>query len=267
MEVKNCSLLMSEHRRIVGNMKTGYKHIDLISTHLTDGVPYRPELTRDPIEEARRRSHPTGNLINEEQAAGLEVARAVLDYDFGTEEERRFAYDHIAEELLNSAYYLYGETEEVMRRRQFLPILAEDSSEFRETRAGLLYRVRGGLARAADNARALTILHQQGLETEKQKIKLGRHIGNLAIAIECLQLTDVPQSITEFDAQKIARFYGVDLMARARTRRHVIGADPSAAQLSRPTTPVVIEWNKQAPATNESFELLQQAQRDFGLAA
>lgn len=248
-------------------MKTGYKHIDLISTHLADGVPYRPELTRDPVEEARRRSYPDNNLINEEQASGLEVARAIIDYDFGTEEERRFAYDRIAEELLNSAYYLYGETEDVMRRRQFLPIMAEDSSDFRETRSGLIYKVRSGLAHTADNARALMILHQQGLETAKQKTRLGRQVGNLAIAIECLQLTDVPQSINEFDAQKIARFYGVDLMARARTRRHAVGVDPSIAQQSRATTPVSIEWSKQAPASNEAYEVQQQAQRDFGLAA
>lgn len=248
-------------------MKTGYKHIDLISTHLVDGVPYRPELTRDPVEAARRRSYPSKNLINEEQAAGLEVIRSVFDYDFGTDEERRFAYDRIAEGLINSAYYLYGDTEEVMRRRQFLPVMAEDSSDFRETRSGLLYRVRNGLAHAADSARSLTILHQQGLETEKQKIKLGRHVGNLAIAIECLQLTDVPQSISEFDAQKIARFYGVDLMARSRTRRNILGVDPSSAQYSRITTPVAVEWSKQAPATNEAFESFHQAQRDFGLAA
>lgn len=248
-------------------MKTGYKHIDLISTHLAGGIPYQPELTRDPIEEARRRSYPSHNLINEEQASGLDVARMALDYDYGTDEERRFAYDRIAEELLNAAYYLYGETEEVMRRRQFLPTMAEDSSDFRETRSGLLHRTRSGLDYAADKSHTLTLLHQQGRETTKQRIQLGRHLGNIAIAVECLQLTDVPQSIGEYDAQKIARFYGVDLMARARTRRNIIGVDPSVAQLSRPNTPVSIEWSKQAPATNEAYEMLQQAQRDFGLAA
>ncbi len=248
-------------------MKTGYKHLDLITTHLTQGEPYRPELTRDPAEAARRRSHPDGNVINEEQASGIEVARAVMNYDFSTEQERDFTYGHIAEELMNSAYHLFGETEEVQRRRQLLPILAEDSSDFRETRSGILYRVRSGLVRAADHGHMLTLMHQQGHETSKMKTILGRQLGNLAIAIESVQLTSAPQGMSEFDIQKIVRFYGVDLMRRARTRHQEVGVHPSIAQLSRPTTPAAMEWSKQAPATNEAYEALAQAQRDFGLAA
>jgi len=247
-------------------MKTGYKHIDLISTHLAEGEAYRPELTRDPIEEARRRRYPNGNVINEEQAAGLEVARAVMGNDFGTEKERDFAYGHIAEELVNTAYLLFGQTEEVMRRRQHLPILAEDSSDFRETRSGILYHVRSGLGQAAERGHTLTLMHQRGLETSKLKTTLGRQLGNLAIAIECIQLTNAPHGMSEFDIQKIVRFYGVDLMRRSRARHQDIGVDPSVAQLSRPTTPAAIEWSKQAPTTNEAYEALQQAQRDFGLA-
>jgi hypothetical protein len=248
-------------------MKTGYKHIDLITTYHADGEPYRPELTRDTSEAARRRSFPRGNLINEEQQSGLEVTRAIMDYDFGNVRDRDFAYGRISEQLANTAFHLFGETEDVMRRRHFLPVLAEDSSDFRETRPGLLHKVRSGLAYAADSARSLTLVHQQGRETAKHKAKLGRHIGNLAIAIECLQLTDAPHGMSEFDIQKVVRFYGVDMMARARTRYKDLGVHPSSAQQARPTTPVSLEWSKYAPETNEAYEVMQQAQRDFGLTA
>lgn len=239
-----------------------------MTTHISEGTPvYQPDLSRDPIEIARRESNPRGSVILEEQESALEIALRVAQHDFAYQNERDFAYGHIAEELANAAWHLYGKSDDVQRRRQLLPIHADDSADFRETRPGLTHHIRSGLAYAAEAGHRLVIAHHRGLETTKQRVQLGRGLGNIAIACETLQLTNAPQGMSEFDIQKIVRLYGIDLFQRARTRYHDVGVAPSIAQLSRPTTPVSLEWQRTAPATNESYELLAQAQRDFGLAA
>jgi hypothetical protein len=248
-------------------MKRGFKHTDLPTTHLSEDYSYRPELTRDPIEAARRRSHPNGNVILEEQASGIYVAHALFTHDMPEPADRLFRNKWMARGFLNAAYHLFAEDEsEVMRRRLLLAQLADDQSGWRETRKGLEFKLDHQIGHAALLADSLLIAHQNERDTTKLKMKLGATMGNIAIGLESLQLVDAPHGMSEYDIQSVVRWTALDMIKDARLSHREVGRTASIAQLSLPSTPLSTYWSRRAPATNQAFHGLEQAQRDYGLA-
>lgn len=249
-------------------MKTGFKNIDLPVTHLTTEPIYQPELTRDPIEEARRRANPEHTVILEQQAAAAEVAGALFRHDMPDRADRDFRNKWLARGFANGAFHQFAMDEPgVMRRRLLLTRLADDEAQWRETSGGLESTIDRSLGHIAHLANILVIAHINEQDTTKLKMKLGAAMGNIAINFECLQLADAPNGMSEYDIQALARWASLDMLRDARTSYGDVGVVPSIAQLSLPNTPLSTYWNRNAPASNHAFHGLAQAQRDFGLVA
>lgn len=250
-------------------MKRGFKNIDLPVTHLTTEPVYMPELTRDPVEAARRRSNPDHTVILEQQASSLLVAESLFSYPMSERRDRNFRNKWLARGFANASFLQFAADEpSIMRRRLQLTRLADDDTGFRETKGGLEETIHSKIGHAAFLADSLRIAHVNEADTSKLRMRLGAAMGNIAVDLECLQLTDVPNGISEYDAQALARWTALDMLRDARTvYPETGGIVPSIAQLSLSTTPLSTYWSHAAPESNQAYHGLQQAQRDFGLAA
>lgn len=247
-------------------MTKGFRNFDLPTIHLSDGTNYVPPRTRDLQEATRRRNLPPGSLVLERQAAGLDVAVGLFNYPIDITKDREFLHQRVASALMNAAWYSYAyDNADVMRRQLKLPVLADDHAEWRETRTGLTIKVRDGLTHAASLVHRLAIAHQRELDTKRVNRRLGQQMGNTAVAIMCLSLTDAPQGMSEPEIQYVARLTALDALESARTSHQSTGTHESIAQLASPNTPMSIAWRRDAPSSNQAHNALVQAQSDFGL--
>jgi hypothetical protein len=151
-----------------------------------------------------------------------------------------------------------------MRRRLKLPELADDEAEWRETRSGLMIKVRNGLNHAASLGHRLAIAHQKEFNTKRIERQLGRQMGTTALAIAALPLGNAPKGMSEIEIQDIVMWTSMDLLESSRFSHEINGVHASIAQLADPQSPLSIAWKHNAPSTNQAHDALIQAQSDFG---
>ena len=226
-------------------MKKPYKHFDLPTYHLS-GEHYVPARARHSSEIERRRMQPAGTLLLEQQRDGLAVASAVVN-QLEEDDDLRFAGDMLAASGLNASWYSFAEGADVMRRRLYLPELADDETGWRETREGLLEKVRSNLAHVADVAWVLTDAKREGLRTDRTKTQLGRALGTVSLGLASLHLGDAPETVSAFRIQDSARRASLTALDRSRTVASEIGMNASIAQLADPDSPLSVHWRRNAP--------------------
>lgn len=247
------------------------RNFDLPAKHIndTDGSNYVPPRARDPEEIARRQQLPPGSLIREFQASGIKVAGAIFNHPVTEPEDVNYIHRRLAIPLLNSAWYSFADSAKTpdifMRRELKLPILADDQAEWRAAKEGMLARIRQSLTETARLASSLSIQHQKGLETTRIEKKLGRTMGNTALALISLQHANAPMGMSEVDIQDIVMLDASELLQDAQTSHEGTGIHASIAQLADSESPLARDWRDNAPRSGGAYHALVQAQDDFGL--
>lgn len=244
-------------------MKKPYTHFDLPKQHLV-GQHYVPARARQSDEIERRRSLPTGTILLEQQRDGLAIASHLVEH---VEEypDLKFASDMLAASGINSGWYSYAQQADVMRRRLILPELAIDATDWRETRGGLMTKVREGLAHAAELGTAYASAKANHHETKRQATLLGRQMGNVSLQLACVRLGNAPLALQAFEVQSAARDEALATLDLSRSIASEVGVNPSLAQLADADSPLSVYWRRHAP--NGAFDALEQAREEHNYAA
>lgn len=251
------------------------RNFDLPAVHLndTDGSNYIPPKARDAEEIARRKKLRPGTLIREFQASGALVAQKIFDFPVSEPEDIQFIRERLAVPLLNSAWYTFAETTSstdiFMRRELKLPVMANDKDEWRLSKEEMVGRVRLGLAEAANVAAMLPIQYNEHRELARirREKKLGRIMGNTALALINLQHANAPLGMSELEIQDIVMLEASQLLEAAKTSHESTGVHASIAQLADPDSPLAVDWRRSAPRSGEARDALMEAQATFGRTA
>lgn len=229
-------------------MKEPFKHVDLSILHLdnSEGLDPIPLKATDPEEIARRRGWPKGTLILDQQRQGMAIASEVANFQFEDPQAQSFAMGKLAVALINTSWYSSGQNaEDVMRRVIDLPELADDAWSWRETRAGMLQKIRDNMASATHFSESLVIRHAKGQSVETLSRRFARKAGSAAVRMARLGLTPAPAGMSAYQAQHSARIISLDLIDQARYAHNNSGTHPSIAQLADDPRE---QWLRGAPA-------------------
>lgn len=240
-------------------MNKPYRNFDLPKQHLDDRH-YVPERARSMTEIERRRSLPSGTLLAEHQRDGLSIAHQIMR-SVEQPEDVAFAGTLIAMSGLNAGWYNYAAHSPVMRRRLNLPTLADEESDWRESRSGLLTKAQQGLVEAATIAEALVATKVERRSTARHQQQLGRQLGNVSLQLACAEVGTVADSYSPFDVQNLAREASLTMLEQARVFGDQVGSHPSVAQLADPNSDLAVYWRRNAP--NGAFEAYEEAIEDY----
>lgn len=240
-------------------MNKPYRNFDLPKQHLDDRH-YVPERARTSTEIQRRRALPNGTILAEHQRDGLHIASQIMQR-VEQPEDITFARDVIAMSGLNASWYSYAAHSPVMRRRLNLPVLADEETEWRETRSGLLTKAQQGLVEAATIAEALASTKAERRSTLRQQQILGRQLGGVSLQLACIEVGSVADSYSSFDVQNLAREQSLEALEKARIFGDQVGSHPSMAQLADPNSDLAVYWRRNAP--NGAFEAYEEAIEDY----
>lgn len=240
-------------------MNKPYRNFDLPKQHL-DNRHYIPERARSSTEIDRRRMLPNGTILAEHQRDGLLIANQIMRT---VEEPEDVAYAGaiVAMSSLNAGWYNYAADGLVMRRRLNLPTLADEETDWRETRSGLLTKAQEGLAKAATIAEALAATQTERHSNVRQKQLLGRSLGNVSLQLACIEIGGVSRFYDAFDVQNLAREQSLQTLEQARIFADEVGSHPSIAQLADPNSDLAVYWRRTAP--NGAFEAYEEAIEDY----
>jgi endonuclease V-like protein UPF0215 family len=240
-------------------MNKPYRNFDLPKQHLDDRH-YVPERARTSTEIDRRRTLPSGTILAEHQRDGLHVASQIMQ-TVEQPEDIAFARGVIAMSGLNAGWYNYAADSPVMRRRLNLPTLADEETDWRETKSGLLTKAQRGLVEAATIAEALASAKADRRSTLRHQQQLGRRLGNVSLQLACIEISSVADSYSPFDVQNFAREQSLQTLEQAREFGDQIGSHPSVAQLADPNSPLAVYWRRTAP--NGAFEAYEEAIEEY----
>lgn len=240
-------------------MNKPYRNFDLPKQHLDDHH-YIPERARSRSEIERRRSLPSGTLLAEHQRDGLSIAHRIMT-SIEQPEDMAFAGSLIAMSGLNTGWYNYAAHSTVMRRRLDLPMLADEESDWRESRSGLLTKAQQGLVEAATIAEALVATKVERRSTVRQQKQLGRQLGNVSLQLACAEVSMVANAYSPFAVQDMAREASLTILEQARVFSAQAGTHPSVAQLADPNSDLAVYWRRNAP--NGAFEAYEEAIEDY----
>lgn len=225
--------------------KQPYKTFDLPTRHIS-GSHYIPPRTRNPEEAERRHYLPRGTILLEHQQAGIAMTRDILG-SLEQPEDRAFAARVFGASALNASWYSYAQGADVMRRRLALPILADDTMSFRETKAGLREKTEDHLAQLEADAAVAVDHHRAHRLGFREQRRLGRRLGDTALYLGLSTLQTVPQGVSAFEAQQLARDQSLEVLEAARDMVHEIGISPSLAQLPDHDSPLSVYIRREAP--------------------
>jgi hypothetical protein len=244
-------------------MKKPFTHFDLPKQHLV-GEHYVPARARRTDEIERRRSLPSGTVLLEQQRDGLAIASHVVEH---VEEDRDIQYisDMLAASALNASWYGFAQHAPVMRRRLYLPELANDETEWRETRSGLLTKVRRSLAETAELASIVASARASGYETKRRLFELGRQLGNTALGAGCMPIGGATYGLSAYEAQVAARDQSLSIVERSRALTSEVGVNVSIAQLADRDSPLSVYTRRTAP--DGVYMALEQAVEELDYAA
>tara|TARA_B100002049_G_C15971998_1_gene329172 strand:- start:54 stop:806 length:753 start_codon:yes stop_codon:yes gene_type:complete len=245
-------------------MKKPYSHFDLPTQHL-GGEHYIPPRARDEEEIERRRSLPAGSILIEQQARGLRMARTMMSYEADTP-DIAFMSDLLAQGSINTSWYTFARPRlvrgepvapaDVMRRRLYLTPMADDETDWRETREGLRERVADRLTDAIELADTLVVMRHAGFERQQTVTNFGRLLGGVSIDLACYGQRGLPAG----DAHQVmaqVRQNALTNLERARTASDRIGVAPSVAQLPDADSETSVYWRRNA--TKGAYEAYERA--------
>ncbi len=205
-----------------------------------------PAKARDEYEiERRRRLHP-GSLLAEQQVTGLRVALGILER-VHERPDINFASELLAATSINTSWYAVARDSLAMRRRLYLPVLADDTLDFRMSAAGVHSEAHGGIAEAGVLAERMRDELKTGVKLKRSREEFGRSIGNASLSIACMELGSAHLRMRAFEAQEAARLQGLKALERGRGLERNLGVAPSIAQLAEPDSPLSVHWRRTAP--------------------
>lgn len=228
-----------------------YKDFDLPVRHQPKGLDYVPPKARDEEEAMRRRLMPAGTLMADQQCDGIAITADILT---GLEDPRDLAFASrlLGASALNTSWYLFARNASVMRRRLKLPNLTvpeddvrPDTLELIQSRDLRLEDVRG---RSRTYASIVAFGFGEML-LDNHRNRLGRNIGNSALAIATVDLGDVFTfgSSDDFEVQDAVRRRALRTLTDARELGVELHTAPSLAQLADPDSDLSVFWRRNAP--------------------
>lgn len=232
---------------------------DLPTNHLKGLKAYIPPKARSSTEIDRRHELPKGSLILEHQEAGAKVMRFLLT-TAKEAEDVRYVTKIAATADANTASYAYGQTDEVMRRRLKLPLLAVTYNESPLTEQDLVQRSEDNLSEVIELARLLRIAHvTKDSTTRKNKLRksVGQACGNAALSLNCVTLANELEGVSPFKAQDMARIACLSMLQEAKALSSELSYPPSLAQLPDPNSELSVHIRRTAP--NNVYEAFDEA--------
>lgn len=229
-------------------MKNPYTQFDLPTRHLSGDNHYIPPRARDSTEAERRHELPAGTVLLEQQHRGLLIASTVLETVHDTDDVA-YTAKIIAACGLNSAWYQFARGSQLMRRHVTLPYLARPIDQPRPTGVEVLDSSRVKLARVAEVAGALTIMHAERRSGQASKADtLGRSMAHAALEAACAPMADTISSRGAFGIQSTVRTHALGVLDTARNLGLELGTPPSFAQLSDANSDLSVHIRRDAPA-------------------
>ncbi len=232
------------------------KNFDLPTRHLGPEGHYVPPKARDEAEIARRRAMRSGRgiLMAEQQEFGVKVGALILEHPQAAE-DIAFTSPILAASGINTAWFSFGRTLDVMRRELKLP---HPSQRRPITTDGLLEDAQLGFFEAAHSAEKITKQARKGgLEYANHAIPFGRAIGNASLKLACVTLADTLVGLDEVTTSEVIRRHCLQTLQTSRDLSTVIGSAPSLAQLANPDSDLSVHWRRTAP--NGAVEAYEQA--------
>lgn len=235
--------------------KLPFTHFDLPRQHLSDQGHYIPARARDMDEIERRRRIPSGTILAEQQTKGFRAARHIL----ATVEGESLAYSSklISLAALNSGWYTFAQgAPDVMRRRLYLPKLADHESDWRQDIAGLQSETIANIDSLVSLAGGLALRTEAVRPSKRVNAQFGRMAGSTALQLAVLHRGSLPAG-NAFEIQKQARDTALQVLDESRGYSAANGSHISIAQLADRDSPLSIEWRRNAP--DQAYQALEEA--------
>ena len=232
-------------------------HFDLTREHLSEEGHYIPPRTRDAQEAGRRKGRPRGTLIAEQQAKGLGITQNILSrVEVGKDME--FVTRMLGMAVMNSSWYVFAkDAEERMRRRLWLPTMADHLTDYRQTPEELRLNTIDGLVEAQYMAEEFARKTAELRVTESHKRALGKHLGNMSLNLAVLGDGQTSIGGDAHTVQEEVREKSIKLMKFARQFGIDHGTHPSVAQVPDRDSTFGIHWRQQAP--DGAYQVYQEA--------
>lgn len=228
-----------------------FKDFDLPVRHQPKGADYVPPKARDEEEIARRRIRPAGTLMADEQCDGVAITADILS---GLEDpaDLAFASRLLGASALNTSWYLFARNAPVMRRRLKLPVLTVPVDDVRPDTLELIQARDRRLEDVSGRSRTYASIVAFGfgeMLLDNHRTRLGRNIGNSALAIASVDLGDVFTfgSSDDFEVQDAVRRRALRTLTDARELGVELHTVPSLAQLANPDSDLSVFWRRNAP--------------------
>lgn len=235
----------------------------LPSPEVAPGAHFVPPRALDPNEIARRQGRKPGQLIAEQQLAGIQIAADTLE-QLENPTDIKFMASSFALAAFNTAWYLYGQEAdmEVMRRHVDLPFLVGPTAELRPNSSQVLGRAISELRYAADQAHAVErALHYGSPRVHEFRPRAGRQLGSAALNLGVVDLGDKlagSPRVRDSKVQQIVRARSTRGTRAARTAVTEIGQFPSLAALAEPLSAFRVFIGRNAPS-QEALDIFNQA--------
>lgn len=228
-------------------MKQPFTHFDLSRQHLSERGHYIPPKARDEAEIARRKTLPKGTLIAEQQAKGVNIAYDILS-NVEPGKDTAFTTRMLGMAAINTSWYIYGhDAPNVMRRRLFLPRMADPQTEWRQTPTELKDKTLSGLHTAYNLAVRVADDTAANKVSQRRVHSLGRQLGNMSLNLIVLGNGLSTTAGDAYDVQKDARDRALELLEDAKQFGIDHESHASIAQLANPDSTLGVLWRREAP--------------------
>lgn len=232
-----------------------FTHFDLPRQHLSEQGHYIPPKSRDADEIAWRKSVPQGTVLISQQAKGFKIAHLIMR---SVEEESLiYSANMISMAALNSSWYSFAKgAPDVMRRRLYLPRLADYESDWRQDLVGLRTEAESNLKTLVSYAGDLVLRSEASRLSRKSVTQLGRLAGSTALQFAILKADSLPAG-NAFEVQQGARDLALETLDASRNQGTLNGSHVSIAQFADPDSPLSVEWRRNAP--DQAYQALEEA--------
>lgn len=236
--------------------KQPFTHFDLPRQHLSEQGHYIPPRAREEAEIQRRRMAPSGTVLAEQQAKGYRVAAYVLEHV--DEESLTYSSNLISYAALNSGWYTFAKNApDVMRRRLYLPKLADHETDWRQNLTDLRIEATANFSGIVALADQLSYQVEIARPYKRTATNLGKLAGTTALQLAVVHRSALPAG-NAFEVQKQARDMALQTLNNSREYGLRNSAHISVAQFADPDSPLSVEWRRTAP--NQAFYALEEAQ-------
>lgn len=236
---------------------------DLPTNHLKNAKYYVPPKARTSTEIDRRRELPGGSLILEQQQLGAKIGQLLLSR-VENHEDLKFVSTVLTAAGLNTAWYSFGQTDSVMRRRLKLPILAVDYDVYPNSQPDLLATGEQHLSKVSELANDLTNAYiASSPRRNKLKTIFGRSVGDAALSVNCINMTDQIRGASSYMIQNMVRSSCLVALQRSKVLCE-LSYPPSLAQLPDTDSDLAVLIRRSAP--NRVYETYDEAISQFAIS-